>query len=224
VGTYSKGMRQRLGLASVLIKDPKLVILDEPTTGIDPEGTEQVLDLIRRMSREMGVSILLSSHLLYQVQQVCDRVGIMFKGKMVAQGSIEDIGRQVLGEREGVMKLTYSFINEEALKKLDGIEGITEKRIANNTIIVKFDETRKLDIVREVVMRGFLPIEVKGKEYSLEEIYIRYFERGDRKNEWFAASVPQELTDQFGSKPFIFPITPLGNSECKFLPGCTPYP
>jgi len=178
VGTYSKGMRQRLGLASVLIKDPKLVILDEPTTGIDPEGTEQVLDLIRRMSREMGVSILLSSHLLYQVQQVCDRVGIMFKGKMVAQGSIEDIGRQVLGEREGVMKLTYSFNNEEALKKLDGIEGITEKRIANNTIIVKFDETRKLDIVREVVMRGFLPIEVKGKEYSLEEIYIRYFREG----------------------------------------------
>lgn len=178
VGTYSKGMRQRLGLASVLIKDPKLVILDEPTTGIDPEGTEQVLDLIRRMSREMGVSILLSSHLLYQVQQVCDRVGIMFKGKMVAQGSIEDIGRQVLGEREGVMKLTYSFINEEALKKLDGIEGITEKRIANNTIIVKFDEARKLDIVREVVMRGFLPIEVKGKEYSLEEIYIRYFREG----------------------------------------------
>jgi len=89
----------------------------------------------------------------------------MFKGKMVAQGSIEDIGRQVLGEREGVMKLTYSFINEEALKKLDGIEGITEKRIANNTIIVKFDETRKLDIVREV-------------EYSLEEIYIRYFREG----------------------------------------------
>jgi len=76
------------------------------------------------------------------------------------------------------MKLTYSFINEEALKKLDGIEGITEKRIANNTIIVKFDETRKLDIVREVVMRGFLPIEVKGKEYSLEEIYIRYFREG----------------------------------------------
>jgi len=96
------------------------------------------------MSREMGVSILLSSHLLYQVQQVCDRVGIMFKGKMVAQGSIEDIGRQVLGEREGVMKLTYSFINEEALKKLDGIEGITEKRIANNTIIVSLMKLESL--------------------------------------------------------------------------------
>jgi len=175
VGTYSKGMKQRLGLASVLIKEPKLVILDEPTTGIDPEGTEQVLDLIRKMSREMGVSILLSSHLLYQVQQVCDRVGIMFRGKMVAQGSIEEIGRQVLGEREGVMKLTYDYINDEALSKLNGIEGILEKRIANNSIILKFNEERKLDIVREVVMRGFLPIEVKGREYSLEEIYIRYF-------------------------------------------------
>jgi len=175
VGTYSKGMKQRLGLASVLIKEPKLVILDEPTTGIDPEGTEHVLDLIRKMSREMGVSILLSSHLLYQVQQVCDRVGIMFRGKMVAQGSIEEIGRQVLGEREGVMKLTYDYINDEALSELNGIEGILEKRIANNSIILKFNEERKLDIVREVVMRGFLPIEVKGREYSLEEIYIRYF-------------------------------------------------
>ncbi|HOB10399.1 MAG: ABC transporter ATP-binding protein [Acetomicrobium sp.] len=175
VGTYSKGMRQRLGLASVLIKEPKLVILDEPTTGIDPEGTEQVLDLIRKMSREMGVSILLSSHLLYQVQQVCDRVGIMFRGKMVAQGSIEEIGRQVLGEREGIMKLTYDYISDEALSKLDGIDGVLEKKIANNSIILKFNEERKLDIVREVVMRGFLPIEVKGREYSLEEIYIRYF-------------------------------------------------
>lgn len=174
-GTYSKGMRQRLGLASVLIKDPKLVILDEPTTGIDPEGTEQVLSLIYKMSKEMGVSILLSSHLLYQVQQICDRVGIMFKGKMVAMGSIEEIGRQALGEREGIMKLSYEYINEEALDKLDGIEGIVEKRIDNHSIILKFNEDKKLDIVREVVMRGFLPIEVKGREYSLEEIYIRYF-------------------------------------------------
>jgi len=174
-GTYSKGMRQRLGLASVLIKDPKLVILDEPTTGIDPEGTEQVLSLIYKMSKEMGVSILLSSHLLYQVQQICDRVGIMFKGKMVAMGSIEEIGRQALGEREGIMKLSYEYINEEALNKLDGIEGIVEKRIDSHSIILKFNEDKKLDIVREVVMRGFLPIEVKGREYSLEEIYIRYF-------------------------------------------------
>jgi len=174
-GTYSKGMRQRLGLASVLIKDPKLVILDEPTTGIDPEGTEQVLSLIYKMSKEMGVSILLSSHLLYQVQQICDRVGIMFKGKMVAMGSIEEIGRQALGEREGIMKLSYEHINEEALDRLDEIEGIVEKRIDNHSIILKFNEDKKLDIVREVVMRGFLPIEVKGREYSLEEIYIRYF-------------------------------------------------
>ncbi len=174
-GTYSKGMGQRLGLASVLIKDPKLVILDEPTTGIDPEGTEQVLSLIYKMSKEMGVSILLSSHLLYQVQQICDRVGIMFKGKMVAMGSIEEIGRQALGKREGIMKLSYEYINEEALNNLDGIEGIVEKRIDNHSIILKFNEDKKLDIVREVVMRGFLPIEVKGREYSLEEIYIRYF-------------------------------------------------
>jgi len=79
VATYSKGMRQRLGLADVLIKDPEIVILDEPTIGIDPTGINEFLDLIRSLSKENGITVLLSSHLLNQVQQICDRVGILLK-------------------------------------------------------------------------------------------------------------------------------------------------
>ena len=97
VGTYSKGMRQRLGIAEVLIKEPKLIFLDEPTIGLDPDGTNRMLDLIRSLSREKNITIFLSSHLLDQVQRICDRVGIMIKGDLVAMGPIEELAKKKLG-------------------------------------------------------------------------------------------------------------------------------
>jgi len=101
VGTYSKGMRQRLGIAEVLVKEPKLVFLDEPTIGLDPDGTNRMLDLIHSLSREKNITIFLSSHLLDQVQRICDRVGIMIKGDLVAIGPIQELAKKKLGvERE----------------------------------------------------------------------------------------------------------------------------
>jgi ABC-2 type transport system ATP-binding protein len=97
VGTYSKGMRQRLGIAEVLIKEPRLVFLDEPTIGLDPDGTNRMLDLIHSLSREKNITIFLSSHLLDQVQRICDRVGIMIKGDLVAMGPIEELAKKKLG-------------------------------------------------------------------------------------------------------------------------------
>jgi ABC-2 type transport system ATP-binding protein len=97
VGTYSKGMRQRLGIAEVLIKEPKLIFLDEPTIGLDPDGTNRMLDLIHSLSREKNITIFLSSHLLDQVQRICDRVGIMIKGNLVALGPIQELARKKLG-------------------------------------------------------------------------------------------------------------------------------
>jgi ABC-2 type transport system ATP-binding protein len=97
VGTYSKGMRQRLGIAEVLIKEPKLIFLDEPTIGLDPDGTNRMLDLIHSLSRERNITIFLSSHLLDQVQRICDRVGIMIKGNLVAIGPIQELAKKKLG-------------------------------------------------------------------------------------------------------------------------------
>jgi ABC-2 type transport system ATP-binding protein len=97
VGTYSKGMRQRLGIAEVLIKEPKLIFLDEPTIGLDPDGTNRMLDLIHSLSREENITIFLSSHLLDQVQRICDRIGIMIKGNLVALGPIQELARKKLG-------------------------------------------------------------------------------------------------------------------------------
>ncbi len=97
VGTYSKGMRQRLGIAEVLIKEPKLIFLDEPTIGLDPDGTNRMLDLIRSLSRDKKITIFFSSHLLDQVQRISDRVGILIKGDLVAVGPIEQLAKEKLG-------------------------------------------------------------------------------------------------------------------------------
>ncbi|MCP5542428.1 MAG: ABC transporter ATP-binding protein [Akkermansiaceae bacterium] len=90
IGGYSKGMLQRIGLAQALIQEPRLLILDEPTAGVDPIGSRQIRDLIFKL-RERGITVFLCSHLLEQVQEVCDHVGIIFRGKLVKEGRLEDL-------------------------------------------------------------------------------------------------------------------------------------
>ena len=97
VGAYSRGMRQRLGIAEVLVKEPRVVFLDEPTVGLDPDGTWRMLEMIRALSRERGITVFFSSHLLDQVQRISDRVGIMLKGSLVAAGHIDELAEQALG-------------------------------------------------------------------------------------------------------------------------------
>ncbi|MFC1863502.1 ABC transporter ATP-binding protein [Thermodesulfobacteriota bacterium] len=94
---YSRGMKQRLGIAEVLIKDPRLMFLDEPTLGLDPDGAIQIMDLIQSLNKEKKITILLSSHDLHQVQKISNKVGIMVEGKMIAEGSIDDLAREKFG-------------------------------------------------------------------------------------------------------------------------------
>lgn len=100
VGHYSRGMRQRLGIAEVLVKEPQVVFLDEPTLGLDPEGTQQMLELIRTLSRDKRITVFFSSHLLDQVHKISHRVGIMIRAQLVAAGAIDDLAREKLGVGE----------------------------------------------------------------------------------------------------------------------------
>ncbi|HBT84907.1 MAG TPA: ABC transporter ATP-binding protein [Porphyromonadaceae bacterium] len=119
-GKYSRGMRQRLGLADVLMKDPEVIILDEPTLGIDPSGIRDFLGLIVSLSREEGITVLFSSHHLHQVQQVCDRVGIFVKGRLLAQGDIASLARQLFadsdesGQEYGLEDIYYRYFEGES--------------------------------------------------------------------------------------------------------------
>lgn len=99
-GKYSRGMLQRLGLADVLIKDPEVIILDEPTLGIDPLGIRELLDLIVTLSREQGITVLFCSHNLHQVQKVCDRAGIFVNGKLLAEGDLKSLAGKLFSEEE----------------------------------------------------------------------------------------------------------------------------
>ena len=105
VAAFSRGMKQRLGIAEVLIKDPKVLFLDEPTIGLDPDGSLRLMDLIRTLNHDKKVTVLLSSHNLHQAQKACDRVGIMLDGRMIAEGSIETLAR----EKFGVDEKNYSL-------------------------------------------------------------------------------------------------------------------
>ena len=105
IGAYSRGMRQRLGIAELLIKDSRIAFLDEPTLGLDPDATNRIMGLIESLCRDRKMTILLSSHLLHQVQKICHRVGIMIKGRMVAQGPMEHLA----AEKLGIGQETYSL-------------------------------------------------------------------------------------------------------------------
>lgn len=125
VGGFSKGMLQRIGLAQALVQDPKLVVLDEPTAGVDPEGSRRIRDLILDLKKR-GKTVLLTSHLLGQVQEVCDRVGIMARGEMVREGSLDSllsIERQtefvVEDAPEGLREKVEQLVRESGAKFID---------------------------------------------------------------------------------------------------------
>jgi ABC-2 type transport system ATP-binding protein len=110
VAAFSRGMRQRLGIAEVLLKEPRVMILDEPTLGLDPDGALQLIELIRSLNRDKGITVLVSSHNLNQVQRISHRVGIMIKGSMVAKGSMDALAKESLGIEDGSYSLEEIYM------------------------------------------------------------------------------------------------------------------
>ncbi|HZK67851.1 MAG TPA: ABC transporter ATP-binding protein [Chloroflexota bacterium] len=178
VGKFSRGMRQRLGIADVLVKRPRMVILDEPTLGIDPDGVKQMLELIVHMSRHDRITVLLSSHLLHQVQQICNRVGIFVKGKMVAEGPVEKLGHQIMGGEPVVIEVEASPVDEQLIDGLRKIKGVVAvERIEGNLVLHCARDVRG-EIARHVVSSGATLNQLRLRGHVLEEIYLRYFREG----------------------------------------------
>jgi ABC-2 type transport system ATP-binding protein len=174
VGTYSRGMRQRLGVADVLIKHPRLVILDEPTQGLDPEGAREFLTLIRDL-KQAGLTILLASHLLQQVQAVCDRVGLFYRGRMVLDGTVEALALRVLGgayrvrvQAEGAPgAVTAALRGLPGALKVDPLDG--------GAYLVEAQRDLRAEAARAVVEGGARLLQLDVEAQSLDEIYTRYF-------------------------------------------------
>lgn len=179
-GKYSRGMRQRLGIADALIKEPSILILDEPTIGLDPDGIREFLELIRGLSRDRGITVILSSHLLHQVQEICDRVGILVRGKLMAVGPVETLGRQLDAGSDSKMEIGFGpEVNaEEAEQALRGLQGVQELTRETDYWLVRSDGDLRREAVSALWDRGMVPVHLRLRHYGLNEIYVHYFREG----------------------------------------------
>ncbi len=176
VRTYSRGMKQRLGLADVLLKEPELVILDEPTLGLDPQAAHEFLLLIRSL-KEKGLTVLLSSHLLHQVQAITDRVGLFRKGRMELVGSVPELARQVLGGAFRIRVRAAGPGLEQALGRIPGVLRVTEEA---HGYLLETERDLRPEVARAVVEAGGKLFELELEEPSLDEIYRAYFQGVNR--------------------------------------------
>ena len=174
VGKYSRGMKQRLGVADVLIKKPKVVFLDEPTAGLDPKGINQLLDLVASLPK-MGTTVVLSSHQLYQVQRVCHSIGILSKGKMVIEGAIDKLGREALTGGRYQMEVETVEPSPELIDVIRRIKGVINVDTKDNVLLVSTDADLRAAVSKAVVQNDFPLIQMKVQEFSLDDIYMKYF-------------------------------------------------
>ena len=174
VGTFSRGMRQRLGLAEILVKDARIAILDEPTNGLDPQASVDLLALIRSLKAQ-GVTIILSSHLLDRVQSVCDRVALFNAGEIALMGTVDELGRQVLGGGYAVeVEADGGEGIATRLAALPGVRNVAEP--APGRWRMTCDRDLRGEAAAEVVAAGGRLHQLSLDRPSLETIYTRYFQ------------------------------------------------
>jgi len=177
VGTFSHGMRRRLGLAEIVLKKAEIAILDEPTSGLDPEATHEILDMIRDLKAH-DVAVVLSSHMLDQVQRICDRVALFNSGKIALLGTVPDLAQQVLG---GGHTTVVEAQGADLAAVLAGIPGA--RRIVpggDGTFRVLADRDLRNDVAQRVTAAGGRLLRLNVEEPSLDAIYRSYFEKSRR--------------------------------------------
>jgi ABC-2 type transport system ATP-binding protein len=176
VGTYSQGMRQRLGLAEILMKRPEVAILDEPTTALDPHSTQEFLDMIRGLKAD-GTAVLLSSHHLDQVQSVCDRVALFNRGRIVLSGTVTELAGRVLG---GGHVIDVEARGAGLAERLAAVPGVVRVQpLAFGPASERYRVDCAEDLRAEIARRLAPEVDLVGIHFaapSLNEVYTRYFD------------------------------------------------
>jgi ABC-2 type transport system ATP-binding protein len=178
VAEFSRGMKQRLGIADILVKEPKLVFLDEPTSGIDPNGIGEVLDLIVKMAKRK-VTVIFCSHQLSQVQKICTRVGVLAKGRLVAEGSIDRLGKETAAGGRYRIEVQVAQPSTNLIKLIKQTEGVTDVTGSTaDSLLIICDSDLRSQIAKTIVDSGSSLIGMKIEEASLERIYKKYSREG----------------------------------------------
>ena len=162
--TYSLGMKQRLGVAAALLKDPDLLILDEPTNGLDPKGMADMRDLVRHLGAGR-TSVLLSSHLLGEIEHICDRVGIIREGHLVAEGTVDEL-------RGGTGLLLQAHPLDGAARIIDRRYGADRIRLIDDTILLQAEPSEAPVVARELVDAGIDILSLQARQQTLEEVFL----------------------------------------------------
>lgn len=169
VKKYSLGMKQRIGLAQAMLHHPKVLILDEPTNGLDPAGIHLLRDVLKKLAHEEGVAVMVSSHLLSEMQLMCDRIGIISHGKLLQICSIEDLMQKA--QSSSVYRIKTS--NPSKAKEI--LSEVYPNRISNirsDTLDIEIDETQINECVRTLVASGSDILGVQKQESTLEDIFL----------------------------------------------------
>ena len=182
-GTYSKGMRQRLGIADVLIKDPQVIIMDEPTLGIDPEGMRELLSIIRDLSVKDGRTVLISSHQLQQIQQVCDRVGIYVEGTLVACGTLAELEAHIQKNGTYLLEVDVEPCDDQILGMLLGQDGILGIAKEGRRFMITSKKDIRPQLTKFLGEHDYTVMHLHQRGGDLDEIYRRYFEKAGQSDE-----------------------------------------
>lgn len=175
VKTLSKGMKQRLGIADVLIKDPQLVIFDEPTEGLDLKVANQILQTLLDLNKQKNITFLLSSHQLNLMQRVCSRVGILSRGKLIGEGDVENLGRNLLGGGKYRIEVELEKVTDGLIEKLKKLDKVVNVNKTDNQLHIICDKDIRQDVSRLIANEGILMTRMDMKQDALEEIYLKYF-------------------------------------------------
>jgi ABC-2 type transport system ATP-binding protein len=175
VREFSRGMKQRLGIAEVLVKKPIAIILDEPTLGIDPDGAIRILEMIKNLNHDHNLTVMLSSHQLQQVQQICSRVGIIVKGRLIVQGEMDELGKAILKGRQWNFLLEVGGNRDSLERSLQSIDGIDEIEKRSQGWFLRCTKDVRPEVVSLVTTKGLPLLQLRSEDPTLEEIYLKYF-------------------------------------------------
>jgi ABC-2 type transport system ATP-binding protein len=174
-GGYSKGMGQRLALGMALVGEPDLLILDEPSSGLDPAGAKEMREIVREESSR-GATVFFSSHVLGQVEAVCDTVGILREGRLVARDSVEGLREAVGGG--ATLSITVDSASEQQLEPVRALTGVDSASTDGGTVSVQCDPEAKTDVIAALEGEGVSVTDFETRESSLEDLFLAYTEAG----------------------------------------------
>ncbi|PJI09406.1 MULTISPECIES: ABC transporter ATP-binding protein [Clostridium] len=173
IGEFSGGMKRRVNIGVALMNNPKLLILDEPTVGIDPQSRNHILETVKKLNKERGITVIYTSHYMDEVEFLCKRVAIVDHGKLIALGTKEELKEKI--DACDTLTLNYSVASEKALQTIKTIDGIEKVTIDKNEIymLVSHNKTNVMDVIDKVRALGIKLKSFKYEEVNLESIFLQ---------------------------------------------------